>query len=228
MVAFHFCDFAQPYKPFEILRMLGLQLLCKYWADKQDIPQQLCDVAQATPSALENIQNMIKVLVKIQPKVFFLIDGLDEEITGERWKDTVDVLQFLIQLTKEFPSEVRVWCSSQPRPSIRKELDGYPDLDISAHVKKDIAVYLSKSIPEAEELEPLDQGKFLQDLQQRAECSFLWATLMINELQGSPTSLREMKQFIERGLPSTLLDYYSLFFGRFKKSLRPLAWYVSP
>ncbi|OAX38625.1 hypothetical protein K503DRAFT_866020 [Rhizopogon vinicolor AM-OR11-026] len=222
-VAFHFCDFAQQYKPFEILRMLALQLLCKHWTDLHNIPQELCDVAQATPSVLENVQNMIQVLVKNQPKVYFLLDGLDEETTGERWKDTVDVLRFLIQLTKDFPTKVRVWCSSQPRSLIKKELEGYPDLDITAHAKKDIAFFLSKAIPEAEELEPLDQEKFLQDLHRRAECSFLWASLMISELQGSPTSLREMKELIERGLPSTLLEYYSLFFKRFKKSLRPLA-----
>lgn len=225
-VAFHFCDFAQQYKPFEVLRMLALQLLCKHWTDSHDIPQELCDVAQATPSVLENVQNMIKVLVKDQPKVYFLLDGLDEETTGERWKDTAAVLQFLIQLTNDFPTKVRVWCSSQPRPLIKKELENYPDLDISAHVKKDIAFYLSQAIPEAEELEPLDQEIFLRNLHERAECSFLWASLMISELQGSPTSLREMKQFIERGLPSSLLDYYSLFFRRLKKSLRPLAWYV--
>ena len=207
--------------------MLALQLLCKYWKDENNIPQQLYDVAQATASALENVQNMIKVLVKMQKKVFFLIDGLDEEITGERWRDTVDVLQFLIQLTREFPTKVLIWCSSQPRPLIRKELDGCTDLDISTYVKKDIAIYLSKALPEAGQLELLDQEKFLQDLQQRAECSFLWASLMISELQGLPTSLREMKQFIERGLPTTLVDYYGLFFRRFKKSLRPLAWYVS-
>jgi hypothetical protein len=225
-VAFHFCDFAQQYKPFEILRMLALQLLCKYWTDSQNIPKELSDVAQATPSVLENVQNMIKVLVKNQPKVYFLLDGLDEETTGERWKDTVDVLQFLIQLTNEFPAKVRVWCSSQPRPLIKTELEGYTDLDISVHVKKDIAFYLTKAIPEAEGLESLDKGKFLQSLQERAECSFLWASLMISELQGSPTSLREMKQLLERGLPSTLLDYYSLFFRRLKKPLRPLAWCV--
>ncbi|KAG0704006.1 hypothetical protein DFH29DRAFT_1068311 [Suillus ampliporus] len=222
-VAFHFCDFAQHYKPFETLRMLAHQLLCKYWTDMHDIPQELCDVSQSSPSVFENVQNMIKVLIKNQPKVYFLLDGLDEETTGERWKDTVDVLQFLIQLTKDYPTKVRLWCSSQPRPLIKKELEGYSHVDISAYVHKDIAFYLSKSIPEAEELGTLDQEKFLQDLHRRAECSFLWASLMISELQGSPTSLREMKQFVERGLPSTLLDYYSLFFGRFKKSLRPLA-----
>ncbi|KAG1745715.1 hypothetical protein EDB19DRAFT_459773 [Suillus lakei] len=222
-VAFHFCDFAQHYKPFETLRMLALQLVYKYWDDVHDIPQELCDVAQSSPSVLENVQSIIKVLVKFQPKVYFLLDGLDEETTGERWKDTVDVLQFLIQLTKDSPTKVRLWCSSQPRPLIKKELEGYSHVDVSVHVKKDIAFYLSKSIPEAEGLEPLDQQKVLQDLHRRAECSFLWANLMIRELQGSPTSLREMKEFVERGLPSTLLDYYGLLFRRFQKSLRPLA-----
>ncbi|CCM02990.1 uncharacterized protein FIBRA_05105 [Fibroporia radiculosa] len=222
-VAFHFCDFAQQYKPYEILRMLALQLLCKYWTDMHDVPPELCDVAQSSPSVLANVQNIIRVLIKNQERVYFLLDGLDEETTGERWRDIADVLHFLIQLTNDFPSKVRLWCSSQPRTLIKRELDGYPTIDISIHVKQDIAFFLSKAIPEAEELEPLDQERFLRSLHQRAECSFLWASLMISELQNSPTSLREMKQFVDRGLPSTLLDYYTLFFKRLKKTLRPLA-----
>jgi hypothetical protein len=66
----------------------------------------------------------------------------------------------------------------------------------------------------------------LENLKERAEGNFLWASLMVKTLMEEANSLKEMKSFIKVGLPLTLDDYYRRIFERFEKHHRSLARFV--
>ena len=116
--------------------------------------------------------------------------------------------------------------SSQYRFLINEKLKMHPTLDIKDQVKTDVTYYLSRAIPELDELKASEQelkDNVLEKLQGRAEGNFLWAGLMIKALREEANSLTEMKHFIEDGLPLTLDGYYHRIFERFETPQRALA-----
>ncbi|KAJ2913048.1 hypothetical protein MD484_g7364, partial [Candolleomyces efflorescens] len=228
-VAYHFCDFSRQHKEVEILSMLACQLLdadSAAFADLPPLPISILSAAALQCKRADNVRNIVKHLVLRSPKemVYFLLDGLDEELGQRgRWHDGIcPVLQFLVQLAAEFPQHVRVWVSSQVRGEIKDQLSNFQSIDIVPFARSDIVLYLSKKVPELRGPTAADQRLFLQTLQDGAESSFIWARLMLEELGQRPT-LSSMKEFIEAGFPRSLEDYYQKIFDRCPQHLRPLA-----
>jgi len=151
------------------------------------------------------------------PKVFIFLGGLDEEDSGARQKEALKILDFVIELTNQFPGRVRFWLSTQDRAIFRNRLQTNTTIDIQAQIKTAVHQYLCQALPGLCDLE-LDEGTqswTLKELQQRADGHFLWATLMIKEITRSIPSISHLKSFIKDGLPLDLNGYYARILGRY-------------
>lgn len=185
-MAYHFYRFDQLNFASETLRLLASQLLDEHWNRTHVISEEMYMKAQQNVCSLEKAQELITMLVKLLPKSYFILDGLDEECLGSnRWIEAVTTIDFLVKLAKDSPDRVRLWYSSQYRPSINEKLKDCVVLDIKDEVKEDVSVYLSRANPEISELEISDTDKdtVLGGLQDRAEGNFLWASLMLKSLK---------------------------------------------
>ncbi|KAG1898125.1 uncharacterized protein F5891DRAFT_1148495 [Suillus fuscotomentosus] len=224
VVIFHFYDFAQHFSPEQTLSILAAQLLLHYHQRLQEIPDELQKIIHAPQSLLERVQKVVKALIEGYPRIYFFLDGLDEETTTKSsWDDAVLVLRFLAKLVDESPTRVRVWCSSQRRDCIRKELRGCRSLDIDGYTRSDLALYLSDEVSKLQLLwsSPSEQASILETLKSRAECSFIWAKFMIDAL-GECWSTARMEEHL-KGFPQTLAEYYHRFFDCIEKLDLPLA-----
>lgn len=220
-VIYHFYDFAQHLSPDQTLSILAAQLLQRRHG-LQKTPDELLKIMHAPESPLERVQNVIKALTEGYSRIYFFLDGLDEETTTTRsWDDAALVLRFLAKLADDSPTRVRVWCSSQRRDRISKELQGRRSLDIDSYARSDLALYLSEEVSKLQWSSPSDHACILKTLKSRAECSFIWARLMIDGLRDC-WSTAKMEEYIT-GLPETLAEYYQRFFERMEKLCRPLA-----
>ncbi|KAG2096525.1 uncharacterized protein F5147DRAFT_716462 [Suillus discolor] len=224
VVIFHFYDFAQHLSPEQILSILAAQLLLQYRQRLQEIPDELQKIIHAPESLLERVQKVIKALIEGYSRIYFFLDGLDEETTTKSlWDDAVLVLRFLAKLVDDSPTRVRVWCSSQRRDCISKELRGCRSLDIDGYTRSDLALYFSDEVSKLRLLwsSPSEQAPILEMLKSRAECSFIWAKFMIDALEECWSTAR-MEEHL-KGFPETLAEYYHRFFECMEKLDRPLA-----
>lgn len=221
VVIYHFYDFAQHLSPQQTLSILARQLL-EYRQRLQKIPDELQKLMHAPESPLGRAQKIIKALIEGHSRIYFFLDGLDEETTTKSsWNNVVLVLRFLVKLADDYPTRVRVWCSSQRRDRIIKEFQGRPSLDIDGYARSDLALYLSEEVSKLQWSSPSDQACILETLRSRAECSFIWAKLMIDALEAGWSTAR-MEELL-KGLPETLEKYYHRFFERMERFYRPLA-----
>ncbi|KAJ7606848.1 hypothetical protein FB45DRAFT_949292 [Roridomyces roridus] len=225
-IAYHFFRFDQPNLAAETLRILASQLLDEHWNRARTISEDIYSKTQNVVCSLERVQELVTMLVKLLPKSYFILDGLDEECTSAqtvRWTEAATTLDFLVKLTNDHPERIRLWCSSQYHPNINQKLKSYMVFDIRQKVKQDVTMYLSRANPELDELEISDEDKdnVFTRLASRAECNFLWASQMLKSIKET-TSLSDMKQFVESGLPDTLDEYYRRIFERYDKKHLPV------
>ncbi|KAJ7054052.1 hypothetical protein C8F01DRAFT_1325563 [Mycena amicta] len=223
IVVYHFYRFDQMHTASETLRILAGQLFDAYWARNHTVSDDMFSKAQQSVCSTENVQELIKLLVRDLPKTYFILDGVDEECTSvTRWLEATTTLQFLLKLTVDVPGRMRVWYSSQPRQLIYDLLKAACTMiDAQSHAEADIARYLCHDNPELRDLEVSDADKdhVLASLQSRAKANFLWASRMLWSLK-KRDSLTDMKQFVAEGLPKTLDEYYGRIFDNFDRSHR--------
>lgn len=226
-VAYHFYRFDQEYTQCQTLQNLAFQLLLKFREAGRSVSNDLHDKASKVLHC-DEVEDLIRRLVKEFSTVYFFLDGLDEELTEHRWNEADPVLTFLIGLCTEAPMTVRLWCSSQHQKRISEKLQ-IPEcepLKVEDQMKADVTLYLSTMLPQSarEIVEGSDQA-LLQNLQHRASGNFLWARFMIDDLKNA-NSPSQMKQLLVSDFPSNLDNYYKRIFGRFAgRQLGPLAWY---
>lgn len=226
-IAFHFYDFQQMYSADDTLRLLGDQLLRYYWAQTKSIASELLALTQQNPYCQENICDVILFLVKALPKAFILLDGLDEGLSDLGWERSgvKVVLDFAIRLASECPDKVRVWCSSQYRPYFNETLCGFTTINITDNAQRDVTRFLQAAIDKLD-LDVGDQVPFLSNLVSRARFNFLWASLMIEDLQERATSTAAMQEMVYQDqLPTSLDDYYRAILNRIQAHHRSIAWY---
>ncbi|KAJ6601324.1 hypothetical protein DFH09DRAFT_560440 [Mycena vulgaris] len=228
-LAYHFYRFDQMNSGSETLRLLASQLFDAYWSRTHAVSEEMYLKTQQSVCSLESVEELVTILVKLLPKSYFMLDGLDEEVSmgseSPRWSEAVNTLDFLIALANGFPDRVRLWYSTQYRSRINEKFREYVVFDIQDKVKDDVTLYLSRANLELRHLEVSDQDRdhLLKSLQVRAEGNFLWASLMLKSLKPEEvTSLKDMKQFVKDGLPKTLDEYYRRIFDRFETPQRSL------
>ncbi|KAL4264298.1 NACHT domain-containing protein [Pleurotus pulmonarius] len=227
-VAFHFYDFQQMYSADDTLRLLGDQLLRYYWAQTKSIASELLALTQQNPYCQENICDVILFLVSALPKTFILLDGLDEGLSDSGWERSgvKVVLDFVIRLASDCPDKVRVWCSSQYRPYFNETLGGFTTINITDNAQQDVTRFLQAAIDKLD-LDVGDQVPFLSNLVSRAGFNFLWASLMIEDLQERATSTATMQEMVYQDqLPTSLDDYYRAILNRIQAHHRSIACMV--
>lgn len=228
-VAFHFYQYNQQYPGIEVLRCLAEQLFLKSWEVSNVVSEELYLQTQKNRKDITNVQNFIKILVRQMSHTYFFLDGLDEERVSKRWRETRTLVTYLIGLASEFPKKVRLWCSSQIHPCICEILKGFPTLDLKGRTEQDLDLFFTTALSQLDAIETSDEekAKMLEDLRGKAGGSFLWASLMKNDLEAEVNSLSEMKEFICHGLPQDLNGengYYARIFKRIDEPQRRLAW----
>ncbi|KAF8521950.1 hypothetical protein BU17DRAFT_45376 [Hysterangium stoloniferum] len=218
-VAFHFYQFDQIHSTLETLRVIAGQLFEKLWNASRVISEDINKTIQGTSSSIENVQSLIKILVTNIPRAYFILDGLDEECEGSRWGEAQATLDFLLELSREFP-RVRLAYSSQFRPCIDDKLRNFTAIEVQQAAEGDVTGYLEHSLNSLE-IPDDDKPVVLENMKRKAEGNFLWATLMVVMIQEA-SSPKELKQCLEDG-PSKLDEYYRRIFARFDKPHRLLA-----
>lgn len=223
-VVYHFYRFDESFKALEVLKHFAHQLLKKYLESSysRDVLKDLVDKAEGGVG-LCCTEEIIRLLVRHLPAVYLFLDGLDEESDSERWSEAEKVLDLLLTLTKEYPDTVSVWSSSQRVTCVSDRFKVYPSLVIADAIKNDTIFYLSSKINKLDISED-DKQSILCQLKDRAAGNFLWAKLMIRDLERA-NSPADMTRIVEDG--PTLDDYYKRFFERLEVNDKSLAWYVS-
>ncbi|KAF8532084.1 hypothetical protein JB92DRAFT_3104133 [Gautieria morchelliformis] len=217
----------------ETLRILAGQLLECYGKHSTQVDEKLYLQTQRRTCSLENIQELITILVESLPRTYFFIDGLDQEVSPHsRWTEALTVLDFLVRLSMKSPDKVRIWCSSQSQPCIREKLKDVIMFDIKDQlgVRDDVTLYLSRVMsryyPELDQ-EADEKDRLLEHLQKRVDGNFLFASLMIDDLEEEAGSLTDLQEFIKQGdLPKTWDDFYRKKFEKIAPPMRRLAYNV--
>lgn len=228
LVAYHFCDHAQPFKEIEILSMIACQLLERHslaFGDGPPIPPSMLASARSGSKRTSYIEGIIRGLVcrPLASPSYFLLDGLDEELA--RWNDAMcNVLDFIVKLAVEYPHTVRLWITTQPRTEIRSRTTSSHcrEIDLTPYARRDIQLYLLKEVPRIKGPGESDLLVIAGHLQETAETSFIWARLMLEEIQ-KKTSLSAIQRFIHEGFPQNLSAYYQRLFDQCPQHLRLLA-----
>ncbi|KAK0473016.1 hypothetical protein EDD18DRAFT_1404613 [Armillaria luteobubalina] len=244
VVIYHFLQFDTHNKDIEILKILADRLFQIYWDRRQQVSEELYSKTQSNPFTPGNIQQVIEILVKdlAISKIFFFIDGLDEELdydttyldpnatdSSSRWKKISSVLQFIISLVEAFPRTTCLWCSSQNRPQIHGAFSKHAAsvLDVKEKARGDVTFYLLEQLADLEEMEVSEGQKeeVVSELTQRAqeEGNFLWARLMVSDLQAVADNWAKVKDFIAKSHPSSIDEYYQRIFSRIDPRHRELA-----
>lgn len=225
-VAYHFYRFDEPSRSLEVLQHFAYQLFRKYLSlhDSGDIFKDLANKVevQGQVMPLQCTRDIIVMLVKAFPCTYFILDGLDEESASERWKDAETLVDFLRTLSREHPDAVRVWSSSQNVACVQEKFMAHCPLEIKDHLKADMMLYLSSEMAKLD-LAQEERVSLLHSLKARAAGNFLWAHLMMRDLEKA-NSPADMTRIVAEG--PTLDDYYTKFFERIEANDRSLAWYA--
>lgn len=205
-----------------VYRCLAEQLANQLGKHTANMPEDIHTFTQqgGTSARSEDIQTIIRMLVERLPATYVILDGLDEMCeTEKRRRDLCDVIDFLQQLASAVPNRLRVWYSSQSRACLDSRLTSIPSIEVTKALNSsDIEKYLSMSIVDLDSLE-LDEGYrnlILQELREKADGCFLWASLMLDSMSNAIT-LQMVQQLIDEGLP----DNYERYYRRKMESIQP-------
>ncbi|OSS43253.1 hypothetical protein B5807_12090 [Epicoccum nigrum] len=174
---------------------------------------------------LDNLHELVRLLVRQCPEVYFFVDGLNElymvdAALSERRKyefeslheDLRATLEFLVSLTTESNStKTRLWCSSQKKEPMVQWMEAFDveELTLSeVDVQSDVSTYISRI--KTNVLERLDESERpLAELLLRtgAESSFRWAAMMADSLKNCKTT-EQLRKALNRGLPKDLSSFY--------------------
>ena len=221
----HFYEFDNEHTGMVTARNLATQLFEQYWLSNQDVPEELQQASQKSAADLVNVFNFIRVVVDRLPKVYIFLDGLDEECTVARWGEAIKIIGFVNALAENSPKTIRVWYSSQDRPFIREQLEKHMVLNVKEQIKVAVNKHISLRVPGLcnPEVDQETKTWILDELKQRADGSFLWASLMLKTIENEVSSFDEMELFIKEGLPKDLDAYYRRIIARYEKRERELA-----
>lgn len=226
-VCYHFYRFSdEPFKAGDVLRHFAWQLFSKYLDSKHsmDVVKDLKQKVQSELGPQECAEKIIAKLVKhIRSPVYFFLDGLDEESARDRWSEAMTVVKSLLELTKQSPNDVRIWNTSQNVDCVGKAFVAYPALDIKEEMEKDMVFYLTNEMKKLKICEE-DRQSVLDQVDECAAGNFLWAKLMIRDLEKA-NSPADIKRMVKEG--PTLDDYYKRYFVGLDAHDGSLAWCAS-
>ena len=205
--------FDEEFSALQVYRSLAEQLADHVWTQLDDMPEQIYEYTQrsATSSRKEDVKMAICLLLSKVPMTYVFLDGLDEECDNEkRWKELEEVLEFFTEISVTDCSRLRLWCSSQDRTNLRKKMDNFTAIEIDKNLnERDIETCLAERIwsLEIQEIDPGYRTLILEDLLNKADGRFLWASLMLDLIVDAAT-LNSVQQLVQQGLPENYELYY--------------------
>ncbi|KAF8851736.1 hypothetical protein BDZ45DRAFT_765904, partial [Acephala macrosclerotiorum] len=124
-------------------------------------------------------QDIVQALVSL-PKVYCIVDALDEMDI-----DKQDFFRNLVSLGKQKPSSIKLLMTSRPLPRIEAFLKDDSILQVRLEqlkVDKDIALYVDYRLDRQSEMNLELRSAVKQEIGLKAQGSFLYARLMMDEL----------------------------------------------
>ncbi|KAH0561957.1 hypothetical protein GP486_003334 [Trichoglossum hirsutum] len=208
VVAYHYCDYSAPnsLEMPSILRATIKQLLEQH----SDIPDHITqNLQECCLTDDELLTTYLFLVISLFPKVFLLIDGVDE--LGK--EEQIAVLSILKRLAGSTDSTVKIFTSSRrEEPYIVKQLEGFRRIDLStSNLSSDIARFVKETVKskiESGELvirNPSLEQDIVKVLVDGADGMFLWIKFQIAELCEATTdsAIREVLRTLPRGLVAT-------------------------
>ncbi|KAL3486886.1 hypothetical protein BJX62DRAFT_246493 [Aspergillus germanicus] len=224
-VIFQYFTFDDEFPALLVYRCLAEQLANRLGKNTGDMPEDIHCFTQlgATSARSEDVKMVIRMLVDRLPASYVILDGLDEMCeTQPRQQELCDVVDFLQELANTNPDSLRLWFSSQSRTCLDSRLNRIPSIEVTKNVNsQDIEKYLSKPIVDLDSLD-LDEGYknlILQELRDKADGCFLWASLMLQSMSSAIT-LQMVQQLIDDGLPQNYERYYQRKMESIEPSVR--------
>ncbi|KAG6844631.1 hypothetical protein H0H87_005358, partial [Tephrocybe sp. NHM501043] len=222
-VLYHFYGFDQTFTAAQILCHFASQLfhclLSSCLRSPTGIPvvEKIKKIVEnETQSPLLRAQAIIKDLTEhsVPSPVWIFLDGLDEEVNLKQpklWDEVKTVLKFLFDLSRTI-SNVRFWISSQNLGRVQDVLKDYKPINIDTQMRIDVAKFIT-TVATKLDLGELESQGLIEIMCERAESGgFLWAKLLIKELEYAISPAEKVRAIIEGG-PS-LEDIYRRFFDR--------------
>ncbi|KAM0160095.1 hypothetical protein ACHAQE_004710 [Botrytis cinerea] len=210
---YQYYSFDETFSSLQVYCAIAEQLANRLWTYLEDMPEDIHAFTQRTSTAfmIEDVKTFIRMSLSRLPPSYLFLDGLDEECdSGPRWEALSDALGFFIELTLDKSYQLKLWCSSQDRADLNKALKDCAVIEVTKDINSaDIERYLSKSILKLDSLD-LDEGYqnlILQDLRQKADGCFLWASLMLDSVSSAVT-LSAVQCQVREGLPKDYENYY--------------------
>ena len=210
---YQYYSFDETFSSLQVYCAIAEQLANRLWTYLEDMPEDIHAFTQRTSTAfmIEDVKTFIRMSLSRLPPSYLFLDGLDEECdSGPRWEALSDALRFFIELTLDKSYQLKLWCSSQNRADLNKALKDCAVIEVTKDINSaDIERYLSKSILKLDSLD-LDEGYqnlILQDLRQKADGCFLWASLMLDSISSAVT-LSAVQCQVREGLPKDYENYY--------------------
>ncbi|KAL4951216.1 hypothetical protein BDW69DRAFT_42142 [Aspergillus filifer] len=204
-----------------ILRGILLQLLQQHSELVPFCHHRMKNSRTPTLSDLSIAHSLIETFCERIPKLYMVIDGLDECEEGR--KDALETFKSLIRKTENYaPGKLRVLFLSRPLPEIKREI---PDAAILAlgpeHNKDDIQRYCLRRKCELEKFDFSEA--ILNDAVNRicikADGMFLFAKLVINNLAKQRTRGGFRTEISDSRLPTELDEAYTRIMERLKRDL---------
>ena len=204
--AFIFLRLARKAEPIQILRDLSLQFLYQLFQRQQhgsEIQESLLAVLRTDRDVYANVKRMFEQLVEQLAPVYVFLDGLNEVEC-----DIQSLLKFFIDMASN--DKLRLWCSSQYTPEVKRALDGCRELIVTAaDTQDDIQSYLSKTVTRLVTEGDLEfLSRFESIVLGSAKGCFLWASNMIEAL-ATAISEDERKMLVLDRLPRSMDQYYA-------------------
>lgn len=231
-VASYFYRFDQSFEPVKILKFFALRLFHIYLKSldllnnpgrrvSQKLRDLLVNMRREGGHSETRIQMLILALIEVLPRVYFILDGLDEERDNEKLAKLVG---HLTRIASSHPDKVHLWCSSQPHPTLvtLRECTAHRLLDVEVEMATTVRSYLEREVPNLPaHVSPDQKALILLQLLKRVEGNFMWAKLVMGELSKAQSEGHLHRIIAENDSMDT---YYERFFGRFINTDRELAW----
>lgn len=219
----------------QLLRNIASQLIHCLYSRNPKIPPSLELYLKINKDDSISLEKLIRVALKELPSAYIFLDGLDEaEYTKEQAPISIhtannevnDFVSFLMECAVQHPTNVRLWCSSQPLYEWQSFFDrtSWKARTVQHAISlmdtaNDIRRYLDHNVAESMADNNRDDFAnlfFKAAMSTEVEGSFLWASSMLKDLKEQAEDTDDLIKLASEGLPSKMSAVYSQIMDRVK------------
>ncbi|EED22939.1 zinc finger protein, putative [Talaromyces stipitatus ATCC 10500] len=174
-------------------------------------------------SSLQRAREILGVFCERSPKLYIIIDAVDECESGEQAKNLLNIFKDLTQkCDNHSPGKLRVLFFSQPTSEIRNALSSADTLTLTPELTvNDIRKYCQHRTRELEKFEfgNEDIKNVVEIICTRADGMFLFAKLVMNNLAKQPNLASFRNEIISTRLPNEIDQAYGRIMERLRREL---------